>query len=134
MNANDIKPNDLVNVTGYADLFQVMALADQDGNFECKSLHDGRVIFVSASRLQLDADDCGHPEHERRIVSSAGYLNVPTGPRLICEGCGWDFGSVPAHTYVVTVWAESREQADQVMTERIGPDEDYGFEYRIDWK
>lgn len=22
---------------------------------------------------------------------SAGFLNVPTGPRLVCEGCGFDF-------------------------------------------
>lgn len=34
--------------------------------------------------------------------------------------------------YVVTVTAETIEQADQVIAERIGPDEDYGFEYKIE--
>lgn len=36
-----------------------------------------------------------------------------------------------AHTFEVTVHECTREQAEQVMAERIGPDEDYGFEYGI---
>lgn len=35
--------------------------------------------------------------------------------------------------YIVTVTCETSEEADQVMAERIGPDEDYGFEYSVDW-
>ena len=35
--------------------------------------------------------------------------------------------------YMVTVVAETQEQADTVMTERLGPDEDYGFDYTVDW-
>lgn len=38
------------------------------------------------------------------------------------------------HSFVVTVECDTAEQAEQVMAERIGPDEDYGFEYTIDWK
>jgi hypothetical protein len=38
------------------------------------------------------------------------------------------------HTYTVTVSGCTQEQADQVMVERIEPDEDYGFEYRIEWE
>ena len=38
------------------------------------------------------------------------------------------------HFYIVTVTCETQEEADQVMVERIGPDEDYGFEYSIDWQ
>lgn len=34
-------------------------------------------------------------------------------------------------TYTVVVETPRRDQADQVMAERIGYDEDYGFEYRI---
>lgn len=34
-------------------------------------------------------------------------------------------------TYTVVVEAGSLEEADQVMIERIGFDEDYGFEYTI---
>ena len=36
--------------------------------------------------------------------------------------------------YIVTVTAETDEDADTVMAERIGYDEDYGFEYSIDWQ
>lgn len=35
--------------------------------------------------------------------------------------------------YVVSVESETHEQADQVMSERLGPDEDYGFPYSLDW-
>ena len=37
------------------------------------------------------------------------------------------------HLYLVRVSECTREQADQVMTERLGPDEDYGFDYRLGW-
>jgi hypothetical protein len=35
--------------------------------------------------------------------------------------------------YIVEVQAETDEQADQVMRERIGHDEDLGFDYVIDY-
>lgn len=35
--------------------------------------------------------------------------------------------------FVVEVECQTPEQADEVMQERIGYDEDYGFEYQIDW-
>ena len=38
-----------------------------------------------------------------------------------------------AFAFVVTVECETLSQAHQVMAERIGPDEDYGFDYRIGW-
>jgi hypothetical protein len=37
------------------------------------------------------------------------------------------------HEFVVTVEGCSREDAMTVMAERIGPDEDYGFDYTIDF-
>lgn len=43
-------------------------------------------------------------------------------------------GGANAHDFVVSVSGCDREQAEQVMGERCGPDEDYGFEYTIDWK
>ena len=33
--------------------------------------------------------------------------------------------------YTVRVTADTDEQADQVMAERLGYDEDYGFDYEI---
>jgi len=35
--------------------------------------------------------------------------------------------------FKVSVTAETREQAEQVMAERINHDEDYGFDYQIGW-
>ena len=37
------------------------------------------------------------------------------------------------YRYVVTIQAENMAQADQVAAERLGPDEDYGFEYRLEY-
>lgn len=36
--------------------------------------------------------------------------------------------------YVVTVTAGTRQEADTVMVERLGCDEDYGFEYAVGWE
>lgn len=33
----------------------------------------------------------------------------------------------------VVIECETQEQADEVLAERFGFDEDYGFEYIIDW-
>lgn len=38
------------------------------------------------------------------------------------------------HTYTVTVDAASSEKAEVVMNERIMCDEDYGFDYTIDYR
>lgn len=41
---------------------------------------------------------------------------------------------VEEFTYTVTIAAGSRSLADQVMAERIGHDEDYGFDYTIGYQ
>lgn len=38
---------------------------------------------------------------------------------------------MPEYVYQVTVEADTEEQADTVMAERILPEEDYGFDYGI---
>ena len=38
-----------------------------------------------------------------------------------------------AYRFMVVVDCENREQAEQVMRERMGHDEDYGFDYAIDY-
>lgn len=35
--------------------------------------------------------------------------------------------------YVVWVDVDTEAHADQVMAERLGCDEDYGFDYEMDW-
>lgn len=37
------------------------------------------------------------------------------------------------YQYVVTVKTETRANADQVMAERLGYSENYGFDYEVDW-
>lgn len=37
------------------------------------------------------------------------------------------------HTFMVTVGGCTNDEAHRVMTERLGSDEDYGFEYTLDW-
>lgn len=42
--------------------------------------------------------------------------------------------SLQEHTFTVTVKARTKGMAERVMAERCGYDEDYGFEYQINWK
>ena len=37
-------------------------------------------------------------------------------------------------TYTVEIYAENKEQADQVIRERINHDDDYGFDYEVEIK
>lgn len=36
--------------------------------------------------------------------------------------------------YRTVVFCETEEQADQVMAERLGVDEDYGFDYTVEYE
>lgn len=36
-------------------------------------------------------------------------------------------------TFTVSVSCETQEQAEQVMSERLAYDEDYGFDYKLGW-
>jgi len=38
------------------------------------------------------------------------------------------------HTFLVTVDRCTNEQAETVMVERLGHDDDYGFDYVVDWE
>lgn len=38
------------------------------------------------------------------------------------------------YIYTVTVNTDTYDHAEQVMSERLGPDEDYGFDYTVEWK
>lgn len=35
------------------------------------------------------------------------------------------------YTYIVTIETDTPEHADEVIAERVGYDDDYGFDYRI---
>lgn len=53
--------------------------------------------------------------------------------RLAQEADERDAGEVGKHTFTVTVDGCTLTEAEQVMAERIDPDENYGFDYRIWW-
>jgi hypothetical protein len=38
------------------------------------------------------------------------------------------------HNFVVTLTGCTQDEAEQVMAERLGYDEDYGFDYGLDWR
>lgn len=62
-----------------------------------------------------------------------------TRPALYRDGDGFTYhnlgcAGVPSYEYAVTVWAADQAQADQVVGERLGPDEDYGFDYQVDYR
>ena len=50
------------------------------------------------------------------------------------ETTGWVITDPTVHTFTVTVSGCTAEQAEQVMAERLGHDEDYGFDYQIDYQ
>jgi predicted RNA-binding Zn-ribbon protein involved in translation (DUF1610 family) len=50
-----------------------------------------------------------------------------------CAWCKEEIRQATTHTYMVTVTGCSRKQADRVMRERLGHDEDYGFNYNLNW-
>lgn len=72
-----------------------------------------------------DACGVGNAAYEDDITARCTDEAGHSGP------CTWAKPS--RFRYVVTVDAETQEQADQVMLERVGYDEDYGFDYSIKW-
>lgn len=83
--------------------------------------------------LQYTAEDGAIHEQPLTDVATAGTLIDPeTGDDM--ELTGWRISggnSDDVHAFIVTVTGCSAEQADQVLNERISPDEDYGFPYEI---
>lgn len=61
------------------------------------------------------------------LVNEDGYV-------WIAEPENWkDLSKINAFTYFVTVVTETQEQADTIIAERLENDEDYGFEYTVDY-
>lgn len=40
---------------------------------------------------------------------------------------------MPNYKYIVSVDCDSKAEADVVMSERLGPEDDHGFSYRLRW-
>ena len=96
-----------------------------------------RQVWVHAE----DGDECNDPEITVTLKDGR-----PTGPATCYaheEECiplsEWRErhpvnGALPMHEFIVTVSGCSRDDAEQVMAERINHDEDYGFDYEIGWR
>jgi hypothetical protein len=56
---------------------------------------DGTGVARALRAACNDVEPCPHPVDERRVAHyfGAGYLNVETGARELCDGCGHDFGA-----------------------------------------
>lgn len=61
-----------------------------------------------------EAIPCDHPASERTIVQypAAGSLNVETGRREVCTGCGTDFGPATPKAYNVRTTVVDMVEAD----------------------
>lgn len=71
-----------------------------------------------------------------RIYNPA-YPDQPEARRIDFSravACPVHAGALPErHSFIVTVGGCTHDEAHRVMTERLGHDEDYGFEYTLDW-
>jgi hypothetical protein len=94
--------------------------------------------FGHAARYQDSFDavlaDPGQDRYElARDVLAALCAAAGPGPVRAAAAALAPQGPEDAHAYVVTVTGCTADQADQVMAERLGCDEDYGFDYRIEY-
>lgn len=97
--------------------------------------YDGRTI----------TDIFEHPDTALTLTLSDGQIIevYPDDADFECSYCSkdkphehWEFVTGPnVHLFHVLISGCTAEQAAQVMTERLGHEEDYGFSYNsIDWK
>lgn len=92
-----------------------------------KASGDFNKILKEHGLHEIPQEELGEEELQGTIRMAGDDAHcVQLIERLVEPGIGHDF--------VVTVSGCDREQALQVMAERLACDEDYGFEYQIDWK
>jgi hypothetical protein len=93
-----------------------------------------------------DVIACGAPTNVKLCDACIdAYRNGIEPGESACEdrarGLFWTGSSRPHgaavetddHAFLVVVKGCTALEAERVMVERIGPDEDYGFDYTIDW-
>lgn len=99
--------------------------------------HLGITVLTRIERITKDIEDL------HQLGANVTALDARRGDmetRILVNVFGIDEvkptpdRSVRTFSYTVTVAAETREQADQVMAERINHAEDYGFPYKINIK
>ena len=96
---------------------------------------DEEIAMVTKTRWFINEEGTVYEHHE--ATQRDAFPNddhVPYVTKEAAEAAAEAlFSSPPVFHYLVTVTAETRELAEQVMNERIGHDEELGFEYTIDW-
>lgn len=86
-------------------------------------------MLKSRVRRILDEED-GTPTWE--VLGGNGNATNTTFEHA--QELARDWAAPGAYLATVTVWAETPGHASRVMAERIGCDEDYGFDYMINWE
>ena len=99
---------------------------DEEGGFIVGAPHASNGMHLAGKGVLLGCDATGK--------STSPTLSIEDFKRLYFRGWLVPKAKVNTYKYVVTVTTDSREHADEVMGERLGPDEDYGFEYYLDMK
>jgi hypothetical protein len=116
LNGRTFKPD-------YQDIKHRVFLVEE--GFGAVSYTSGTAIFgttpVDGESFRAEGFDVERFATDEEIAS----VTKPAEPELKTEPSVFHF--------LVTVETDTVEHAEQVMAERINPDEDYGFEYTVDW-
>lgn len=89
-------------------------------------------LLARAEAEQLLAEGKAH-DHNGRIWALDDRPWRIERDGAVCLSATCDRGKRVKYQFVVTVECETQVQADQVMAERLGHDDDYGFVYNVDW-
>ena len=92
------------------------------------------LIDRGSSRYGDKSEDVTLAEYKKALVPIKAFRTRQKADFVVCDGSTPVQPSPPqVHSFAVAVTGCTEEQARQVMAERIGHDEDYGFAYQIDW-
>lgn len=108
------------------------------------SKHQATIIIDRVDTKQLEkqrkhlrrvthALQCEKPIREESVDALGGLVNMldhwSDEAYFFKKGCRPE----GPHWFAVEIAGCSREQAEQVLRERLGHDEDYGFKYTLNW-
>ena len=91
--------------------------------------------------FRVVSDD--HSNHNLPIGATVQYLGTKVDDSVDVYTQGVDDDDVAIdprdlepldHEFIVTVEGCTKEEAEQVIAERLNHDEDYGFDYTIEWR
>ena len=101
----------------------------QDGDTpQSYTFTTGEVVIGRSPDCQIVLKDFGISRNHAKITVNEDGVSIAD---LKSKNGTQVNGVLPMHEFTVTIAGCSREEAEQVLTERLGHDEDYGFDYEI---